>query len=107
MLFYTFLDIRLTYIDERRVLWNSRKLWNTEVSMNYSRRTPMMQRSKKRSLVVVVPFSIDQSVFCDLQEFFQQSFQILNLTSTHVIWTLMLIIMFAQIIVVCYALVVF
>ena len=85
MLFYTFLDIRLTYIDERRVLWNSRKLWNTEVSMNYSRRTPMMQRSKKRSLVVVVPFSIDQSVFCDLQEFFQISFQTLKLTSTHLI----------------------
>ena len=75
--------------------------------INYSRRSPRMQCNKKRKLVVVVPFSTEQSVFCDLQEFFRVSFQALKLTSTYVIWTLMLIIMYIQIIVVCYTLVVF
>ena len=54
-------------------------------TMNYSRRTPTMQCSKKRPFVVVVPFSADQNVFCDLQEFFQASFQTLKLTRTDVI----------------------
>ena len=52
-----------------------------------------MQCSKKRPLVVVVALPTDQSVFCDLEEFFQVSFQTLKFTSTHVICTLMLIIM--------------
>ena len=43
-----------------------------------------MQCSKKRPLVVV-SFSTDQSVFCDLQESFQESFQTLKPTNTHVI----------------------
>ena len=43
-----------------------------------------MQCSEKRPLVVVVSFSTNQSVFCDLQEFFQISFQTLKLISTHV-----------------------
>ena len=38
-----------------------------------------MQCNKKRKLVVAVPFSTDQSVFCDLQELFQVSFQTLKL----------------------------
>ena len=71
-------------------------------TMNYSKRSPMMQWSKKRKLVAVVPFSTDQSVFCHLQEFFQARFQTLKLTCTHVIWTLMLIIMYIQVIVVCH-----
>ena len=53
--------------------------------MNYSKRTPMTQYSKKRPLVLVVPFSTDQSVLCGLQEFLQVSFQLLKLTNTHVI----------------------
>ena len=73
--------------------------------MNYARKTPTMQCSKKRLLVVLVTFSIDQRVFCDLQEFSQMSFQTLNLTGAHVIWPLMLIIMYIQIIVVCYTLI--
>ena len=40
-------------------------------TMNFSRRPSTMQCSKKRPHVVVVPFSADQSVFCDLQEFFR------------------------------------
>ena len=65
-----------------------------------------MQCSKKRNFVVVVPFSINQSVFYGLQKFFQ-SFQTLKLTNTHVIGTLMLIRLYIQIIVVCNTLVVF
>ena len=59
---------------------------------------------RRRKLVVVVPFSLDQSVFSDLQKFFQVSFQTLKLT-LHM-W-LTLIIMYVQIIVVCYTLIVF
>ena len=33
---------------------------------------------EKRPLVVAVPFSADQSVFCDLQEFCHISFQTLK-----------------------------
>ena len=44
-----------------------------------------MQYSKNRLLVVIVPFSADQSVINDLQEFLQASFQTLKLTSTHVV----------------------
>ena len=105
------------YIDERRVLWNSWKIWNTEVSnlvliirrntMNYSKSIPSMQRSKKRPLVVIVTFSSNQSVFCYLREFFHISFQTLKLASTYVIRTLMLIKMNIQIIVACYTLVIF
>ena len=78
-------------------------------TMSYSRRTPMMQCSKKQPLVVVLAVSTDESVFCELQEFFQISFQTLKLTSAHVIWTLVLIIfiMYILLIVVCYTLVVF
>ena len=43
-------------------------------TMNYSRRIPTMECSKKRKLVVV-PFFTDQSVFCDLQEFFRSVFK--------------------------------
>ena len=47
--------------------------------MNCSRKTFTIQCSKKRTLVVVVvPFSADQSMFYDLQEFFQVSFQALK-----------------------------
>ena len=53
-------------------------------TMNYLRRTPTMKCSEKRSLVIV-PFSTDQSLFGDFQEFFQVSFQALKLTSAHVI----------------------
>ena len=67
----------------------------------------MMQCSKKRSLVLVVPFSTDQSVFWDLQEYFQISLQTLKRISAYVIRTLMLIIMCIKIFVVCYTLVVF
>ena len=54
-------------------------------TINYSRRNLTMQCSKKRLLVVVVPFSTDQSIFCDLLEFLEVSFQALKLISTHVI----------------------
>ena len=54
-------------------------------TMNYSKGTPMMQCSKKRKLVVIVQFSTDQRPFCDLQEFFQVSFQTLQHTNTYVI----------------------
>ena len=54
-------------------------------TMDYSRKPPTMQCSKKRPLVVFVPFSTDQYVFCDLQEFHQISFLTLKLTSTHAI----------------------
>ena len=47
-------------------------------TMNYSRRTPMMQCSKKQKLAVVVPFSTDQSMFCDLQELLQISRSYIN-----------------------------
>ena len=59
-----------------------------------------MQCSKKRPLVVIVPFPTDQSVLCDLQEFFQVCFQTLNLKGIYMIWTVMLIIIFISIIVV-------
>ena len=72
-------------------------------TMNYIRRIPTMQCKKKRPLVVIEPFSADQSVFCGLQEFFQVIFQILKLTSTHVIWRLMLIIMYIPIIIVLWS----
>ena len=67
----------------------------------------MMQWRKKRLLVVDVPFSTDQSTFCSLQEFFQVNFQTLKLTSAHVISTLMLMIMYIKITVVCYPLIFF
>ena len=66
-----------------------------------------MQCSKKRKLVILVPFFTDQSLFCGLQEIFQVNFHALKFTSAHVIWILMLIIMYIQIIVVSYTLVVF
>ena len=66
-----------------------------------------MQFSKKRKLLLLVPFSTFQSVFCNLQELFQVNFQTLKLTSTHVICTLMLSKMYIQLIVVCYTLDVF
>ena len=66
-----------------------------------------MQCSKKRSLFIAVQFSTDENAFCDSQEFFQVSFQTLKLTSKHVIGTLMLIIMYIQVIIVCYILVIF
>ena len=44
-------------------------------TMNFSRRTPTMQCSKKQLLVVVVPFSTVQNMFCDLQKFFQIIFK--------------------------------
>ena len=44
-----------------------------------------MQCSKKQKLVVVAPYSTDESVFCDLEKFFQVSFQALKLTSMRVI----------------------
>ena len=62
-----------------------------------------MQYSKKRPLVLVALFSTDQSMFCDLQEYLQT----LKFTGTYVIRTLMLIIMYIQMIVVCYTLVFF
>ena len=67
---------------------------------------PRCNAVRRLKLVVVVPFSTDQSVFCNLQDFFQVSFQTLKHTSTQVIWTLMLIIMYIQIIVISYTLVV-
>ena len=44
------------------------------------RQSMIPECSKKRPPAVVVAYSTDQSVFCDLQEFFQISFQILTLT---------------------------
>ena len=41
--------------------------------------TPIMQCSNKQKLFVVLAFPTNQSVFCDLQEFFQVSFQTLKL----------------------------
>ena len=38
-----------------------------------------MQCNNKRKLVAVVLFCINQSLFCDLQEFFQVSFQTIKL----------------------------
>ena len=38
-----------------------------------------MQYSKKIKFVLLVPFSADQSVSCDFQEYFQVSFQTLKL----------------------------
>ena len=52
-----------------------------------------MQCSKKRWLDDVISFSTDQSVFCDLQEFFHVNFQIIKLTGKRVICTLTFIIM--------------
>ena len=43
-----------------------------------------MQCNKKLELVVAIPFSTDWDLW-DLQKFFQESFQTLKLTSTHVI----------------------
>ena len=83
-------------IDERKVLWNSREIWNTEVSavigtvisLKYYKlfkKTHTIQCSKKQPLVIVVPFPTDHSVFCDLQEFLQINFQTLKHTSKCVI----------------------
>ena len=59
-----------SYIDERRVLWNFGKygiprfqLWLVLLFrkniMNYSRRTPTIQYSKKWLLILAIPFSTD------------------------------------------------
>ena len=57
----------------------------TGKTVNYSRRTFTIQCSQKQPFVVVVPFSADQSVFCDLKEFFQVCFQTcdLNIDAYH------------------------
>ena len=54
-------------------------------AMNSLRRDPTTQCFKKRKLDAIVLFYTDQSVFCDLQDFFQVNFRTLKLTSTHVI----------------------
>ena len=39
--------------------------------MSYSKVTPTVQFSKKRPLVIAIPISTDEIVFCDLQGFFR------------------------------------
>ena len=50
-------------------------------TMNYSKKTLAMLCSNKRKLAAIASFFTDQSVFCDLQEFFLLNFWILKLTS--------------------------
>ena len=73
---------------------NSREIWNTKVlaligaaiSQKYHELFKKdSQCSKKQRFALVVLFSTDQSVFYDLQEFLQVSFEALKLKSTHVI----------------------
>ena len=77
-------------------------------TMNYSRRTPAMNTVRSDCLLLSYHFLQIKVCFVIYKSFFQISFQTLKLTSTHVSWTLMLIIIKdIQIIVVCYTLVVF